>query len=151
MTDNNSVSINGRLVREAELKFTQGGTAILKFSIAVNRSVKKGEKWEDEASFFDCTMFGKMAESVNKYLEKGKQVSLIGELVQNRWEQDGQKHSRVEIIVNRLQLLGSKDEKATYQKPQTPQPSYTAQQRPNTPENFQDDSAWLFDDSQIPF
>lgn len=137
MTDNNIVSINGRLVREAESKFTQGGTAILKFSIAVNRSVKKGDKWEDEASFFDCTMFGKMAESVSHYLEKGKQVSIIGELVQNRWENDGQKHSKVEIIVNKLQLLGSKDDK----------PGQNAD-LPNTPENFKDDS---FDYSQIPF
>ena len=146
MTDNNVVSINGRLTREAELRFSTNGTAILKFSIAVNRSVKKGDKWEDEASFFDCTFFGKMAESVNKYLEKGKQVSIIGELVQNRWEKDGKQNSKVEIIVNRLQLLGSKDEqKQSYQKPQ---------QKPNTPENFQDDSGDLgIDDdfSKIPF
>lgn len=143
MTDNNSVSINGRLVREAELRFSTNGTAILKFSIAVNRSVKKGDKWEDEASFFDCTFFGKMAESVNKYLDKGKQVSIIGELVQNRWEKDGQTHSKVEIIVNKLQILGNKDEqKQSYQKPEA-----------NTPENFQDDSAQFGfgDDSFIPF
>jgi single-strand DNA-binding protein len=110
MTDNNVVSINGRLVRDAELRFSTSGTAVLRFSIAVNRSVKKGDKWEDEASFFDCAMFGKMAESVSKYLSKGKQVSIIGELVQNRWEQDGQSRSKVEIIVNKLQLLGGKDE-----------------------------------------
>ena len=143
MTDNNSVSINGRLVREAELRFSTSGTVILRFSIAVNRSVKKGDKWEDEASFFDCVMFSKMAESVNKYLEKGKQVSIIGELVQNRWEKDGEKRSNVEIIVNKLQLLGSKDEqKQSYHKPEA-----------NTPENFQDDSAQFGfgDDSSIPF
>ena len=139
MTDNNNVSINGRLVREAELKYASSGTAILKFSIAVNRSVKKGDKWEDEASFFDCTMFGKMAESVNKYLEKGKQVSIIGELVQNHWEKDGEKHSKVEIIVNKLQLLGSKDE-APERKPVIL----------NTPENFHDDSEAFVGDS-IPF
>ena len=143
MTDNNNVSINGRLVREAELKYASSGTAILKFSIASNRSVKKGDKWEDEANFFDCTFFGKMAESVKKYLEKGKQVSIIGELVQNRWEKDGKQHSKVEIIVNKLQLLGSKDEqKQSYHKPEA-----------NTPENFQDDSAQFGfgDDSSIPF
>ena len=148
MKDLNSVNLIGRLTRDAELRYSSDGTAILKFSIAVNRSVKKGDKWEDEASFFDCTMFGKMAESVNKYLEKGKQVSIIGELVQNRWEKDGQKHSRVEIIVNKLQLLGSNDDKPDYTKPQQgTQPSYTAQQRPNTPENFVDDSG----DFGIPF
>jgi single-strand DNA-binding protein len=137
MTDNNIVSINGRLVREAVLSYSNGGTAILKFSIAVNRSVKKGDKWEDEASFFDCSYFGKMAESVNKYLEKGKQVSIVGELVQNRWENDGQKHSKVEIIVNKLQLLGSKDDKPEQQKADLP----------NTPENFVDD----YGDFGIPF
>ena len=49
MTDNNVLSINGRLVREAELKFTSSGTAILKFSIAVNRSVKKGKQVKKNA------------------------------------------------------------------------------------------------------
>ena len=149
MTDNNVVSINGRLTREAELRFTSSGTVILRFSIAVNRSVKKGDRWEDEASFFDCVMFGKMAENINKYLEKGKQVSIIGELVQNRWEKDGKQNSKVEIIVNKLQLLGSKDEqkqeKTSYQRPEA---------RPNTPENFHDDSGDLgIDDdfSKIPF
>ena len=128
MTDNNVVSINGRLVRDAELRFSTSGAAVLRFSIAVNRSVKKGDKWEDEASFFDCTMFGKMAESVSKYLNKGKQVSIIGELVQNRWEKDGQSRSKVEIIVNKLQLLGGKDEqKQSYQ------------QEPQGTENFEDD------------
>ena len=143
MTDNNVLSINGRLVREAILSYSNGGTAILNFSIAVNRSVKKGDKWEDEASFFDCVMFSKMAESVNKYLEKGKQVSIIGELKQERWEQDGNQRSRVVIIVEKLQLLGSKDEqKQSYHKPEA-----------NTPENFQDDSAQFGfgDDSSIPF
>ena len=144
MTDNNNVSINGRLVREAELKYASSGTAILKFSIAVNRSVKKGDKWEDEASFFDCVMFSKMAESVNKYLEKVKQVSIIGELKQERWEKDGKQNSKVVIVVEKLQLLGSKDEqKQSYHKPE----------QPNTPENFQDDSAQFGfgDDSSIPF
>lgn len=129
MNDMNVVAINGRLVREAELRFSTSGTVVLRFSIAVNRSVKKGDKWEDEASFFDCTMFGKMAESVSKYLNKGKQVSIIGELVQNRWEQDGQSRSKVGIIVNKLQLLGSKDDSnQSYRK-----------QEPQGPENFEDD------------
>ena len=127
MTDNNVVSINGRLTREAELRFSTSGTVILRFSIAVNRSVKKGDKWEDEASFFDCVMFGKMAESINKYLEKGKQVSIIGELVQNRWEKDGEKRSKVEIIVNKLQLLGGKDEQKQ------------DNQEQQGPESFEDD------------
>ena len=108
MNDMNIVAINGRITKDAELKYTSGGMAIATLSLASNRSVKKGDKWEDEANFFDCTMFGKSAEAVKQYLTKGQQVSISGELRQERWEKDGQKNSRVTIIVNHLQLMGGK-------------------------------------------
>ena len=104
--DLNVVALSGRLTRESELRYTNGGMAICRFSLAVNRRTKKGDNWEDEASFFDCSMFGKSAEGVNQFLEKGKQVNVVGELRQNRWEQDGESRSRVEVIVNNLQLIG---------------------------------------------
>jgi single-strand DNA-binding protein len=104
--DINSVVLVGRLTRESEIRYTNGGMAILTFSLAVGKRVKKGDKWEDEADFFDCKMFGKGAESVSKYLEKGKQVAISGTLSQSRWEKDGQKYSKVEVIANTLQLLG---------------------------------------------
>ena len=104
--DLNVVALSGRLTRESELRYTNGGMAICRFSLAVNRRTKKGDNWEDEASFFECSMFGKSAESVNQFLEKGKQVNVVGELRQNRWEKDGQMQSRVEVIVNNLQLIG---------------------------------------------
>lgn len=104
--DLNVVALSGRLTRESELRYTNGGMAICRFSLAVNRRTKKGDNWEDEASFFECSMFGKTAESVNQFLEKGKQVNVVGELRQNRWEQDGESRSRVEVIVNNLQLIG---------------------------------------------
>ncbi|MDR1231792.1 MAG: single-stranded DNA-binding protein [Spirochaetaceae bacterium] len=106
MTDLNRVVLVGRLTRDAEMKFTPGGLAVSKFSIAVNRSRKVGDQWEEEASFFDATLWGRSAESLSQYLIKGKQIALDGELRQDRWEQDGQKRSKVEIIVNNLQLLG---------------------------------------------
>ena len=105
--DLNVVALVGRLTRESELRYTNGGSAVCRFSIAVNRRKRSGDKWEDEVSYFDCAMFGKSAESMNQYLDKGRQVSIIGELRQNRWEQDGQPRSKVEIFVNSLQLLGS--------------------------------------------
>lgn len=110
MGDINKVFLVGRLVRDAEMKYTSGGMAISKFAIAVNRSVKKGDKWEDEASFLDCAMFGKRAESVNQYLVKGQQVAIEGQLIQQRWEKDGQNHSKIEINVDNLQLVGGKKE-----------------------------------------
>jgi len=104
--DINQVVLVGRLTRDAELRYSGGGMAVCKFSIAVNRRKRSGEQWVDEASFFDIAYFGKAAEAVNQYLQKGKQIAVQGELRQNRWEQDGQSRSKVEIAANSVQLLG---------------------------------------------
>ena len=96
----------GRLTRDAELKYTAGGTAVSKLGIAVNKRVKKGDEWTEQASFFDVTLWGKMAEGLNQYLVKGKQIAIEGELEQERWEKDGQTHSKVTITASNVQLLG---------------------------------------------
>jgi len=106
MADLNHVVLIGRLTRDAELKYTSGGQAVCKFSIAVNRRKKNGDQWEDEANFFDIVVWGKQGESLHQYLVKGKMVGVDGELRQDRWQQDGQNRSKVEIITNYLQLLG---------------------------------------------
>ena len=165
MSDINSVTLTGRLTRDAELKYTQNGGAIVRFSMAVNRSKRNGDgSWAEETSFIDCVYFGKGAESVNSYLSRGRQVAVSGELRQSRWEQDGQTRSRVEVFVNNLSLLsqgGSKtqdgDGGSTFQRPATPyrenQNSYSKPQnqynqqsqyqqttvQQNGPEEFQDD------------
>jgi single-strand DNA-binding protein len=105
-SDINKITIIGRLTKEAELKYTNTGTAISKLSIATNKKRKSGDEWIDEVSYFDVVLFGKTAEALNQYLEKGKQIAIDGELKQNRWEKDGQKRSKVEIIANGIQLLG---------------------------------------------
>jgi len=106
MADLNHVVLIGRLTREAELKYTSGGQAVCKFSIAVNRRRKNGDQWEDEANFFDIVVWGRQGESLHPYLVKGKMVGVDGELRQDRWQQDGQNRSKVEIVANYLQLLG---------------------------------------------
>jgi single-strand DNA-binding protein len=106
MVDINHVILVGRLTRDAELKHTASGQPVCKFSIAVNRRKKTGEVWEDEANFFDIVLWGRQGESLNQYLIKGKQVAIDGELRQDRWDQDGQKRSKVEIVAGTLQLLG---------------------------------------------
>lgn len=110
MADINSVIIVGRLTRDIEIKYTNSGTEIGKLGIAVNRRVKKNDQWTEEVSFFDVTVWGKTAEALQPYLTKGKQIGVDGELRQNRWEQEGQKRSRVEISANNIQLLGSKSD-----------------------------------------
>jgi len=106
MADLNHVVLIGRLTREAELKYTASGQAVCKFSIAVNRRKKNGDQWEDEANFFDIVVWGRQGESLHPYLVKGKMVGVDGELRQDRWQQDGQNRSKIEIIANYLQLLG---------------------------------------------
>ena len=106
MADVNHVVLIGRLTRDAELKYTSGGQAVCKFSIAVNRRKKNGDQWEDEANFFDIVLWGKQGESLQSYLVKGKMIGVDGELRQDRWQQDGQNRSKVEIIANYVQLWG---------------------------------------------
>lgn len=108
MADINHVVLVGRLTRDAQLKYTNSGVAISTFAIAINRRIKQGERWMDEAHFFDITLFGKQAEAINQYLRKGNQVAIEGELRQDRWEQDGQKRSKIVIVANNIQLLGNR-------------------------------------------
>lgn len=106
MPDLNLVSIIGRLTRDVELKYTASGLAIAGLSIACNHSVKKGDNWETDVSYFDATMYGRMAEGLKPYLAKGKMVAIVGHLKQDRWEKNGQKFSRLRIEIEELQLLG---------------------------------------------
>jgi len=105
MVDLNQVALIGRLTRDAELK-SVNGQPLCKFSIAVNRRKKNGDRWEDEANFFDIVVWGRQAESLHPYLVKGKEVGVSGELRQERWQHEGQNKSKVEVIASNIQLLG---------------------------------------------
>lgn len=109
--DINHVVEIGRLTRDAEVTYTPGGMPVAKFSIAVNRRVKKGQEYVDEANYFDVSVFGKQAENLKQYLTKGKQVCVDGYLKQDRWQDQatGQNRSAVKIVANDTQLLGGKD------------------------------------------
>ena len=135
MADLNHVVLIGRLTRDAELKYTSGGAAVCKFSIAINRRKKNGEEWTEEAHFFDIVAWGRQGEVLNQYLVKGKQVAIDGELRQNRWEQDGQSRSKVEIVANTIQLLGSSSNAAA--SPQDRTEGQGSYQRANAPSGYQ--------------
>jgi single-strand DNA-binding protein len=111
MTDLNDVILIGRVTKdvgsdERSFSFVGNGTAKAVVSLAVNRSVKKGDAWEDEVSYIDCTIWGKTAESLKSKLVKGKQICVHGYLRQDRWEKDGKKQSRLNVIAESVQLLG---------------------------------------------
>lgn len=140
MIDINQVTLIGRLTRDAELKYTNTGFAIGKLSLAVNYRIKKEDTWQDEVSFFNAVLFGKTAESIHQYLVKGKQIGIQGTLRQNRWEQDGQPRSKVEVVINNIQLLGGRvpDQTQEISPSQVSQP-IPPHQEPPTADDFDDD------------
>ncbi|MCL2180325.1 MAG: single-stranded DNA-binding protein [Treponema sp.] len=134
MADLNHVVLVGRLTRDAELKYTSNGQAVCKFSIAVNRRKKNGDQWEDEANYFDIVLWGKQGESLQSYLTKGKLIGVDGELRQDRWQQDGQNRSKIEIIAGYVQLLGGGGDRGSTDRSSqnntpgqgSPEPSYSS-------------------------
>lgn len=115
MTDLNNVTVIGRVTQEIgenDFGYISTGTAKLQLHIANNESRKKGDKWEDEVSYFDITVWGKPAENLKAKIRKGLLVAVSGRLKQDRWEKDGQKKSRVYINADSVQIL-EKVEKAS--------------------------------------
>lgn len=101
----NIVCISGRLTRDCEILETAGGTAIVKFAIAVNNRVKdKSGEWVDKASFVDCKMFGKRAAAISKRLLKGTAISVDGHLMQEEWTSNGQRRTALLVIADNIEL-----------------------------------------------
>ena len=103
----NRVNISGNLTRDPELRATASGTQVLSFGVAVNdrrRNPQSGE-WEDYPNFVDCTMFGARAEAVSRFLSKGAKVAIEGKLRYSSWERDGQRRSKLEVIVDEIEFL----------------------------------------------
>lgn len=136
--DINHVVLVGRLTRDAELRYTNSGSAVANISLAINTRRRREEQWVDEAHFFDAVVWGKTAESLSPYLTKGKQIGLEGELRQNRWEQDGQRRSKVEIFTRNIQLLGGRGGDGTAEPPEPESADRTAPE-PSPPREFEDD------------
>lgn len=134
MNDLNFACVIGHVTRDAELKYTKSGTAVCNFSIGVNRSIRPNEdggEWKTEVSFFDCQAWGKLAESRCPKLLKGKQISVHGEMRQDRWEQDGKARSKVYIVVDMIQLLADpKNKDAQDQSTPAPQQPATSSRGP---------------------
>lgn len=106
MNDTNTSVLIGRVVRDVDVRYTQGGMAIGTFSLAVGRRVKREGQWIDEASFFDIELLGKIAENMRQYLTQGKRIAVVGYLKQSRWKaQDGTNRSKVSIVGTTIQLL----------------------------------------------
>lgn len=111
----NSVNLIGRLVRDPELKYSQSGMAILRFTVAVDRKLSKDKKEEAQANnqptadFISCTAFGKTAEVIANYHSKGNQIAVEGRIQTGSYEKDGRTIYTTDVLVNSITFVGSKN------------------------------------------
>jgi single-strand DNA-binding protein len=108
MANFNKVILMGNLTRDPELRYTPSGMAVCDLNMAINRRFRTqdGQDHEDTC-FVSVTVWGKQAESSGKYLSKGSPLMVEGRLKYDTWEKDGQKHSRLTVVAERVQFLSS--------------------------------------------
>lgn len=110
MASYNKVLLMGNLTRDPEIKYTPKGMAVADLGLAVNReyTTDGGEKRE-EVTFVDVTVWGRQAETASEYLKKGRPVFVEGRLQLDSWDdkQTGQKRSRLRVVAERIQFLGT--------------------------------------------
>lgn len=101
----------GNLTRDPELRVTPSGNSICKFGLAINRaySTKDGERRE-EVTYVDIDSFGKQAEVISRYMRKGRPIMIEGRLKLDQWESEGQKRSKLGIVLENFQFLGGRDD-----------------------------------------
>jgi len=110
MASLNKVLLVGNLTRDPELRYLQSGTAVCDFGIAVNRNFRtaSGEQ-KEEVLFVDVTAWGKQAEVVSEFLQKGRPVFVEGRLKLDQWTgQDGQKRSKISVVLERFQFMDAR-------------------------------------------
>ena len=104
----NSVHLIGNVTRDIELKYTQSGTAVAEFGLAINEKRKQRDEWVEEVTFVDITVWGRTAEVAQQYLKKGSPCMVSGRLKLDQWESQGQKRSKLKVVCDKLVLLGSR-------------------------------------------
>lgn len=143
MASFNKVILVGNLTRDPELRVTGTGLSICKIGLAVNRSYtsKDGES-KDETTYVDVDAFGKQAEILGKYMQKGRPLMVEGRLKLDQWESnEGQKRSKLGVVLESFQFLGGRDDSA---------PRSTSASESNTQATSNDTQEESFD-GDVPF
>lgn len=106
----NKVLLMGNLTRDPEMRhLPNSNTAVTKFGLAVNRRFRTADgEQREEVTFVDCDAFGRTAEMMSQYLKKGRPVFIEGHLRLDTWEKDGQKQSKLKVVVDSFQFIDSK-------------------------------------------
>lgn len=107
MASLNKVMLMGNLTRDPQLSYLPSQTPVVEFGMAVSRKYKKQDgTMAEDTCFVDCQMFGKRAETVNKYFKKGDPIFVEGRLKFDSWEKDGRKFSKLRVFVENFEFLG---------------------------------------------
>ncbi|MFM8496900.1 MAG: single-stranded DNA-binding protein [Planctomycetia bacterium] len=109
MASFNRVVLLGNVTRDPELRYISNGTAVTDIGLAVNdrRKTATGE-WVEETTFVDVTLWGRTAEIAGEYVTKGSPLLIEGRLKLDTWEKDGKKNSKLRVVGEKMQLLGSR-------------------------------------------
>jgi single-strand DNA-binding protein len=112
MANLNRVLLIGNLTRDPEVRYTPKGTAVADIGMAINRVIPSSEEGErrEEVTYVDVVLWGRLAEIAEQYLKKGRPVFIEGRLQLDSWDdkQTGQKRSRLRVVAENMQLLGSR-------------------------------------------
>lgn len=118
----NKVILMGRLTKDPEMRQTQQGTSVCRFSLAVNRRFAK--EGQMTADFINCTAWRNTADFISKYFHKGNMIAVVGSLQTRTWEgQDGKKQYSTDVIVDEAYFAGAKTE-SSFSQPQSTSESF---------------------------
>jgi single-strand DNA-binding protein len=152
MANFNKVMLMGNLTRDPEVRYTPKGTAVAEIGLAVNR-IYSGENNEkrEETTFVDVTLWGRTAEVAGEYLKKGRPVFIEGRLQLDSWEdkQSGQKRSKLRVVAEGMQLIGSRGGSGSSEGDEAASSSRSSGSRTTPPPKTALPSAP--DDDEIPF
>lgn len=151
MASFNKVILMGNLTRDPEMRVTPGGLSICKLGLAVNRNytTRDGERRE-ETTFVDIDAFDKQAEVIAKYMSKGSPILVEGRLKFDQWESDGQKRSKLSVVLDRFEFVGgSRDQNQGGGYEQSSPPARDSGSDPSAPADNAGDASAL--DEDVPF
>lgn len=143
MNDTNKVILIGRAVSDPQLRYTPNGTSVASFTLANNSSYGSGDNKKESVSYIDCVAWSKAGEIITEYLKKGKQILVSGRLNQRSWsDSDGNKKSKIEIVVEEFQFIGGKDDSTKSDHKAESKPGKSVHEEPGSDP---------FDDADLPF
>lgn len=110
----NRVELSGRFARDPDVRYTDSGSTVARFSIAVDRTVKKNDEWVHEADFISCVAFGRTAEFIEKYFNKGSFIIVLGNIKTGSYtNKDNVKVYTTDVLVEKAEFGGGKAENSS--------------------------------------